>query len=716
MGRRPRERGPDRAMSGESPNQAQAPQQGMPIDQALALARAHWDAGQADQAERLCQQVLAVWPGQSDALHLLGLMAHAYGNFDSAIEHLRRACQSPRAPATYHSDLAEMCRRKGTYADAEQAGRRAVALDPTLVAGWNNLGIILQEAGKLEESTACLERVVNLQPGNAEGHNNLGNTLKRLGRLDQARQRYEAALALAPNYAEAWSNLANLLNDLGQPDQALSLARRAIEANPRLVDAYINAAAIEVGRNRYGDALRWTDALLAFAPMHPGGMVLRATALKYLERLDEALGAAQLAVSGAPESSEALHALGQVLQAMGKTDDALEAYERAMKASGFAAEKAVINRGVALMERGDKADARAEMDRAVTLHPRSAAAWHTRSELKTFTADDPEIARMATLLGPGGLQARDDRIALHYALGKAWMDAGDVDQAFAYLNEGSRLKRATFAYDADATDLWLRSIADGFSRDILDRLAGGGAPSELPVFVFGMPRSGTSLVEQILASHPRVCGAGELSTLSRVIDLHGAYPDLLRALTPETTTRMGQAYLDQIAPLAVGKTRLINKMPWNFLFAGLITLILPQARIIHVRRNPMDNCLSCYTKLFATEQLFTYDLAELGRFYRGYGTLMDHWRAVLPADRFMEVRYEDVVADLEGEARRMVDFLGLPWNDGCLRFERTARIVRTASVNQVRQPIFTTSIDRWKPFASHLAPLSDALGMTRQDR
>ena len=225
-----------------------------------------------------------------------------------------------------------------------------------------------------------------------------------------------------------------------------------------------------------------------------------------------------------------------------------------------------------------------------------------------------------------------------------------------------------------------------------------------------MPRSGTTLIEQILASHPQVQGAGELSALPRLVERLGPYPGALPGLNIETATQAGRAYLDEIAPLAQGRARLVDKMPSNFLHAGLIPILLPQARIIHVRRNPLDTCLSCYSKLFLKEQQFSYDLAELGRFYRGYERLMDHWRSILPADRFLEVRYEDVVADLETEARRLVDFIDLPWDAACLRFHETSRLVRTASVNQVRSPLFATSIDRWKAYAAQLSPLIEALG------
>lgn len=697
------------------------PSQTMSLEQALAHAHAHWEAGQADQAERLCQQVLAIWPGQADASHLMGLMAHAYGNLDLAIDHLRRACQAPRVSAIYLSNLAEMCRQKGLLAEAEQAGRRAVAMDNALVAGWNNLGIVLQEAGKLEESLSCLEQVVALQPEYAEAQNNLGNTFKRLGRLDRARACYEKALALAPNYAEALSNLANLMTDLGQLDQALAYARQAISINPRLGDAYINAAAAELARWHNEAGLRWVDALLAFAPQHSGGLVVRATALRHLERLDEALDTARRAASLAPENGDVQNVLGEVLQALGRSAEALTAYERAAAVPGLAPEKALINQGVVLMENGDKAEARAVFDRVLAQFPRSASAWFNRADLVTFQPGDPTIAQMEALLGPDGLQPQNDLTALHFALGKAWMDVGDGGRAFAHFGEGNRLKRSTFVYDADATRRWMDAIIAAFPPALFERMgpalaelgAGNGAGArggdDLPVFVLGMPRSGTTLVEQILASHAGVQGAGELSTLNRLVEALGPYPETVGKLTPTDLQTLGHRYVERVRPLAAGKRRVVDKMPSNFLFAGLIALALPQARIIHVRRDPVDTCLSCYTKLFTREQLFSYDLTELGRFYRDYDRLMAHWRAVLPADRFLEVRYEDLVADLEGQSRRMVSFIGLDWDPACLGFHQTRRIVRTASVNQVRQPVFNSSIGRWKSYAPYLGPLLTAL-------
>ncbi|EIZ77182.1 sulfotransferase [Novosphingobium sp. Rr 2-17] len=689
-------------------------QQNLTIEQALGQANAHWNAGQADQAERLCQQVLVQWPGQTDALHLMGLMAHAYGNLDLAIDHLRRACLAPRAPAIYLSNLAEMCRQGGHLADAEIAARRAVAMDNSLVAGWNNLGIILQEAGKLEESLTCLERVVALQPDYAEAHNNLGNTLKRLGRLDEARQGYEQALALAPTYAEGLSNLSNLLNDLGQPDEALAMARRAIDANPRLSDAYINAAAVEVARDRYVEALRWVDGLLVHAPIHVGALGVRATILRRLGRLDEALADARRAVAASPDNGEAQNILGEVLQAQDKADEAMAAFDRAAASIGFAPEKALVNRGILLMEQGDRDGAKAAFDQVLAQFPRSASAWFNLADLHRFTPGDPGIATMEALIRTGGVQSHADRAALHFALGKAWMDAGDPERAFTYLAEGNRQKRATFAYDPDAIDQWIANIIAAFPAALIDRPATAVPGSDLPVFVLGMPRSGTTLIEQILASHPAIAGAGELATLQNLVHQAGGYPALASALIPENEAMLGRHYLDAVTPLAGNHRRLVDKMPSNFLFAGLIHRILPEARIIHVRRDPADTCLSCYTKLFTREQLFSYDQVELARFHRGYERLMEHWRAVLPADRFIEVHYEDVVTDIKAQARRLTDFCGLDWSPACLDFHQTARTIRTASINQARTPLYASSIGRWRAYAPYLGPLLEGLGIDAQ--
>ena len=689
--------------------EAQPKAPGMSIQEALQRAHAHWNAGQADQAEQLCQRVLAAWPGQADALHLMGLMAHAYGKLDLAIQYLRQACLAPRAPAVYSSNLAEMLRQKGLLTEGEAAAQRAVDRDPSLVSAWNNLGILLQEAGKTEQSAVCLERVVGLKPDWPEAYNNLANTYRRLNRADKAEVAYRRALALNPAYASAHSNLANLLCAQGQHDAAAASARQAIELDPRLPDAYLNLAEVETSRHQYAAALAALNALGAFAPNHVGGLIARALTFKRLDRADEGLDCARRAVAAAPQSADAHYALAQILQHLDQHTEALTEYDCAASLPGTVAEDALIGSGNLLLEAGRKAEAMQAFDRVLARFPNSVRALVSRADAKQFTVGDPDIDIIEGLLADPARATLTDRMSAHFALGKAYMDCADGARAFHHLNQGNAHKRGQFHYDATATDGWLKRIQTTFSAARLAELSGQGAVSDLPVFVIGMPRSGTTLIEQILASHADVTGAGELPALRFSIDQLGDFPASFAGVNRQDMARIGEYYLSQVTPLAQGRPRVVDKMPANFFYAGLIPAILQGARIVHCRRDPVDTCLSCYTKQFAGEQQFTYDMQELGAFYRGYEDMMSHWRTVLPPTQFIEVDYEAVVDDLETQARRLIDFIGLPWDASCLSFHENTRAVRTASVNQVRQPIYTSSKGRWHRYAEHLTPLLNAL-------
>jgi tetratricopeptide (TPR) repeat protein len=680
------------------------------IAKTIERARGARTARRGDEAEMLCRQVLAVWPGQTDATYLLGLMAYTFGNLELAVAHVREACRSPRAPAIYFSDFAEMCRQKGLLAEGEEAGRLAVALAPNFAAAWNNLGIVLQEMLKLDESRLCLERALALEPNNPETLNNLANTFKRLGLAAEAETRWNAALALRPDYAEAYSNLSNLLNDQGAFDRAESMARRAIELNPLLADAYINLAAAYTVRHRHADALRVLDTLVSSAPGHARALAAQALTLKELDRLDEALETAKRAALAAPESPEAHNAIGQVFQARGEFAPALAAYDRAAALPGPAQMDAIANRGALFMEFGRKDEAVKALEQAARAFPSAPGILFGQIDLRRFEPGDPLIGQMQTLLAREGISLAD-RATLHFGLGKTFLDIGDSEQAFHHYDEGNRLKRSTFAYDADANERWMASIAEAFSLDLLMTKANIGARSELPIFVVGMPRSGTTLVEQILASHPMVHGAGELKRLQTLVDGIDDFPQSMTSIGAPQLKALGEAYLAFVKPMAAGRGRVVDKMPSNFLHAGFVRLILPDAHIIHCRRDPVDTCFSCYTKLFAGEQAFAYNQTELGRFHRAYQRLMSHWRSTLPPSHLLEVDYEAMVEDVAREARRMLDFLGLTWDERVLRFHETERPVRTASVNQVRQPIYRTSAGRSRRHAAHLQPLLAALGV-----
>jgi hypothetical protein len=439
--------------------------------------------------------------------------------------------------------------------------------------------------------------------------------------------------------------------------------------------------------------------------------------------------------------------LGVALAEQGRIAEATVHYERALVLSpGYAA--AHGNLGTALGEQGRTREAAAHLARAIEIDPRQADAHNSlgnlckdegrfddamahyaraiairpdhgeaylnRSEIKRFQPGDAELAALEALARRDDLSV-NKALHIHFALAKALEDTGDYACSFAHLRTGNALKRGQIRYDETRALRMLRRIAAAFDGSLLDRFLGAGDPSQVPVFVLGMPRSGSTLVEQILASHPQVHGAGELSDFeaaaSSIFNTGAGYPECVSALDGVTPRRLGQAYLAGLPALDKGKVRIVDKLPGNFLNIGLIRLFLPNARIVHTRRRPVDTCLSCYSKLFTSGHRYTYDLAELGRFYRGYSELMAHWRSALPPGAMLEVTYEDVVGDLEGQARRLIDYCGLAWDDRCLRFHETRRPVRTASAIQVRQPLFQSSLERWRKYESEIAPLLEELGV-----
>jgi tetratricopeptide (TPR) repeat protein len=679
------------------------------LPELLARAQAALAAGQAAAAGQWCDAVLARWPGQGDAAHMLGLIAHGAGRLWEALAQFRVAARAPRAPGLYAANLAEACRLAGRLEEGEAAGRLAVARAPGLAAAWNNLGIILQESGKFAESRDCLRRVLTLQPGNAEAHNNLGNTLKRLGLGAEAEAQWRRAIALRPDYPQPHSNLCSRLAERGAYEEALAHGRRAIALAPLMADAYVNLAGLENLRLNHEAALAWLDRLLGFAPDHAVGLAARAMVLKKLDRLDEALAASERAIALAPDNAEAHHAKGAVLHELGQVQAALEHFARAAALPGTAAEQALTSRAVLLMEQGERDAAEAAFNTALAAFPRAPSIWFNRADLRKFSPGDPDIAAMEALLAGPEAAAPSEAMLLHFALGKAWLDAGDADAAFQHFGEGNRLKRASFAYDPAIATALVDELTSLFTPALLTAKAGAGPGSSLPIFVVGMPRSGTSLVEQLLASHSVIQGGGELAYLQRLTAALSGYPGCVAGMGGAALHGLGEAYLARLAPLAAGHAHVVDKMPANFVFAGLIRLILPGARIIHCRRDAADTCLSCYTKLFSGEQLFAYDQSELGLFHRDYERLMAHWRLLLPPSHFHELHYEKLVGDFENEARRLLDFLGLGWEDSCLTFHETSRLVRTASLNQVRQPLYASATGRWRRHAGHLQPLLAAL-------
>jgi tetratricopeptide (TPR) repeat protein len=415
-----------------------------------------------------------------------------------------------------------------------------------------------------------------------------------------------------------------------------------------------------------------------------------------------------------PDSPNAHNNLGFALAAQGRIDDAMTEYDRELARDRHHA-AALNNKGLILKEQGRFDAAMACYGQAIAAEPDFAEAHFNRAEIETFHPGSPNMAALERLVSRNDLSV-SQAIYANFGLAKALDDAEEYSRAFEHFQKANSLKRRQIKYDEVSALESFRRVSSVFDANLLDRHAGAGEIASAPVFVVGMPRSGSSLVEQILASHPQVHGAGELNDLESAtrsvlnsIDRSYRFPDAIAALDAAGLRHIGQDYLARIPVLGNGTIRIIDKMPDNFFRIGLIRMILPNARIVHTIRNPMDTCLSCYSKLFTYAQYFSYDLAELGRYYASYKMLMAHWSAVLPPGTMLDVVYEDVVDDLEGQARRLIDYCGLPWDDRCLSFHRTRRIVRTASAVQVRQPLFRSSIERWRKYEAWLRPLLEEL-------
>jgi hypothetical protein len=340
-----------------------------------------------------------------------------------------------------------------------------------------------------------------------------------------------------------------------------------------------------------------------------------------------------------------------------------------------------------------------------------------------FEAGDRRLPGLQKLLSEVDSLDLENQIAAHFAMGKALGDLGQYHDAFRHLLRANALKRQTMDYDEPQRLAMFENIRATFSPDFMKARSGGGDGSWSPIFIVGMPRSGTTLLEQVLASHSKVFGAGELETFKEAIaecvrsrGVTDAYPLLAEALTQDHIRQLGEKYTTRVRARAPEVERIVDKMPLNFAFVGLIHLALPNARVINVRRDPLDTCVSCFSLLFSGSQPFAYDLGELGRYFRGYERVMEHWHEVLPPGVMIDVRYEDLVDDLEGTAKRALRHCGLDWEDACRDFHDTKRPVRTASQMQVREPVYRRSIGNWRRYGEYLEPLARALGIDIQAR
>jgi tetratricopeptide (TPR) repeat protein len=668
--------------------------------------------GDADELARLA---LAAEPDNGEALHTLGLIAHQSGKLGEAIEHLRRAVALRPDVALYQANLGEMYRMAGRVDEAIAAGSRAIELDPNNAAAHSNLGIALFDQGKFEEALPHYRRALAVQPDFAQAHSNYGNALLKLRRFAEAEPCYRRAVELQPNFANGWNNLGTCLREMARLDEAEAIYRKALDLQPNNPDTLDNLALALKDLARYDEAAETMRRALVIDAARDQFHTHYAGILLDQDRIEAAAEAVGRALALKPDSHDAVNLMGRVAFERGDLESALSHYRRALVLKPDLAD-AYNNMGNALKETGRLEEARGAYVEALRLDPDMTGAYVNLADTKTFTPGDPHLAAMEALRAKAD-GSKTDRVQIGFGLAKAYADLKDHRRSFAHLREANALKRGMVAYDESAALGFFDRIEAVFTPALLRDKAGSGDPSPAPIFIIGMPRSGTTLVEQILASHPAVHGAGELKVLNDVVLMvHGPggtiqYPEFVTALDASALRQIGSRYMSELRKLAPGGGRVTDKMPSNYYFAGLIHLALPNAKIVHCVRDPVDTCVSCFSKLFADPQAHTYDLAELGRYYKRYERLMTHWRRVLPEGRILDVRYEDVVGDLETQARRLIAYCDLKWDERCLAFHETERPVRTASATQVRRPIYNSAIGRWRVYKDELGPLLTALGV-----
>ena len=637
--------------------------------------------------------------------------------------------------------------RGGDAATAMKIARRFLAARPASVPHLHLMARALVAEGRLDEALAGIDFALSVAPDFALLHDDRGNILARLSRLDEAIDAFRRAVELDPRLASAWRRLARALVAAGRSaevdeafegfldhdeDAALVAAGaehwranrcaeaeavlgNALRRNPDNVDAMRFLAMVYQSD---GDRLADAEALLrratTLAPdFHQAWMDL-GHVLFDSGKWTDAVDAMRRRVGLTPEDADAWTGLGRALAFAGDIEAACSAYETALRLQPVAPGVHMAHAHM-LKTLGRQAEALAAYRRSIAQNPGLAESYWSMANLKVYRFTPDEVAQMERQAQRPDLSDAA-RVSFCFALGKAHEDAGDHARAWTHFHRGNSLQRQLVDYDPVEHEQFLGRVRRVFTHELFERNAGCGHPAPDPIFVVGLPRSGSTLVEQILASHSQVEGTSELADISLVATGTGRYrgdgllyPETVGTLTGRDFASYGREYLRQVARHRVrGTPRFIDKMPNNFVHVGWIGLILPNARIIDTRRHPLDSCLAAYRQLFAKGQHFTYDMFELAEYYRGYVGIMEHWDEVLPG-QVLRVHYEDTVTDLESQVRRILDFCGLGFEEACLRFFETERAVKTASSEQVRQPIYTGAMGLWKEYRAEMAPWEDSL-------
>jgi tetratricopeptide (TPR) repeat protein len=625
-------------------------------------------------------EILGSEPQSDAARFILAASLRVRGRPAEALAVIEPVAARNPAAADIQHELALCLGATGRGDQAIEVLETLLAVDPSHAPAWRTLGDQRAAAGDESGSEAAFERHL----ATSTRHPELVDAARFLadGKLGQAERLTRSVLKKDPLDTGAIRMLAVIGLRVGQFDDAINLLERCLELAPGFQLARQNYAVALSRRQRLDESIAEIDRLLTVEPNNPNYKLLKGSFLVHKGDHDSALGIFETVLADYPNQSNAQMNYGHTLKAVGRVDEAIRAYRR-----------------------------------AIELRPATGEVYWSLANLKTYRFNAAEIESMRSEVLPEGGDP-DDQAHMLFALGKALEDRGDYDEAFSCYERGNRIRGRHHRHNAKInvfnTARQLRTLNADFFRERI----GWGCMAPDPIFIVGLPRAGSTLLEQILSSHSAVEGTAELPdiiAISRKLGKRsrkhpaGDYPEILASLVEDQVRELGEGYIETTRIQRRGLPFFIDKMPNNFQHIGLIHLILPNSKIIDARRHPMAGCFSNFKQLFARGQTFTYNLTDLGHYYRDYVTLMDHWDEILPG-RVHRVQYESMVSNTDSEIRALLDYCGLPFEEQCLRFFETQRAIRTPSSEQVRRPVYTEGVEQWRHFEGHLDPLKKALG------
>jgi tetratricopeptide (TPR) repeat protein len=653
------------------------------VEAGLHDAKQLMQAGKFVEAENHLLTLLVNAPKQGDALYMMAVCQRYQKKYPEALEILRKLRLLVPDHSRAYQEIGHVYRAMNQVDAALNAYSQATLINPALEASFRSQIDILRIIGRSDLAARLADLERQLQELQAMPPPLVSVTdLISQGKLVKAEKLCKAFMQKNPRHIEGMRLLADIGVRLGVLEDAEFLLESAVEFSPQSTKARMDYIQVLRKQQKYHEALSHAKILIQQDPKNPQFQSVFAVESMQSGDYDTALATFDSILEILPEEPVTLTSRGNALKTQGNKEQAIDSYRRAIKK-----------------------------------YPAHGEAYYSLANLKLFSFTDKEIEAMESQEHNPGISYMA-RIYLDFALGKAYEDRGDYNKAFSYYESGNSFKRSQSRYKSEDITAEFHAQMDVFSESFVEANRGSGTKAADPIFIVGLPRSGSTLLEQILASHSQVDGTMELPNIlslaqklrrGEVLSGTSHYPSVLKTMDSDTLEGFGETYINDTRVHRGKAPFFIDKMPNNFRHIGLISLILPNAKIIDARRHPMGCCFSAFKQLFHEGQEFSYGLDEVGTYYKDYVELMDHWDKVLPG-KVLRVQYEDVVADLDTQVRRILDYCGLDFEDSCISFHETERSVRTPSSEQVRQPIYQSGVDQWKNFEANLEPLKKALG------